>query len=72
MPDESCRRCGGLLLDLLVCAQCRTTTQFICRICTNVTLPRYNEQVCFKSKTIDQNQFHVLEITNKGMPQNKQ
>ena len=48
MPDESCRRCGGLLLDFLVCGKCRAPTQFICRICAHKTVPRFHEQICFR------------------------
>ena len=48
MPDESCRKCGGILLELLVCAKCRGTTQFICRICATKTLEQFHESICFR------------------------
>ncbi|MDH3191602.1 MAG: hypothetical protein OEM18_02795 [Nitrosopumilus sp.] len=48
MPDESCRRCGGLLLDFLICGECRAPIQFICRICAHKTLPRIHDQICFR------------------------
>ncbi|MCV0392578.1 MAG: hypothetical protein K5790_04695 [Nitrosopumilus sp.] len=48
MPDESCRRCGGLLMELLICAKCKAATQFICRICAYPTIPRSHDQLCFR------------------------
>jgi hypothetical protein len=48
LPDESCRRCGGMLLELMICAKCKATTQFICRICAHTTIPRIHDSICFK------------------------
>ncbi len=48
MPDESCRKCGGLLLDYLICAKCRAPTQFMCRICGLKTVERFHDSVCFR------------------------
>lgn len=47
MPDESCRKCGGMLLEYSVCAKCRTANQFICKTCMSKTLIRYHDGVCF-------------------------
>ncbi len=55
MPDESCRKCGGLLLDYAVCAKCRAPTQFICRICGTKTLKRVHEPICFRVHNHDNN-----------------
>ncbi len=64
MPDESCRKCGGLLLDFLVCGKCRTTIQFICRICGQKTIPRFHEQICFRLYDITRK--NNIKITNKA------
>src|SRR5690242_11926529 len=33
MPDESCRTCGGTLVNCSLCPSCRKMTQRICNIC---------------------------------------
>ncbi|MGI0026944.1 MAG: hypothetical protein ACREAD_03805 [Nitrosopumilaceae archaeon] len=33
MPDESCRTCGGTLVNCSLCPNCRKMTQRICNIC---------------------------------------
>ena len=33
MPDESCRKCGGMLIKSTLCASCRGTIQRICIKC---------------------------------------
>jgi len=48
LPDESCRKCGGLLLDYSVCAKCRAPIQFICRICGMKTLEWFHDGLCFR------------------------
>ena len=52
MPDESCRICGGLLLEYELCAKCKAPTQFICRICSQKTTERIHDDFCFR---IDEN-----------------
>ena len=37
MPDESCRSCGGELAKYLLCAQCKKTIQWICKMCSKET-----------------------------------
>lgn len=58
MPDESCRRCGGLLLEFTKCAKCKAAVQFICRICAYKTIERVHDNLCFR---IDSLEF----LTNK-------
>ena len=57
MPDESCRRCGGLLLEHSVCAKCREANQFICRICGYITFQQ-NHINCF-NKVITKSDFLI-------------
>ncbi|MFB5646950.1 MAG: hypothetical protein ACE5RO_02260, partial [Candidatus Nitrosomaritimum yanchengensis] len=53
MPDESCRKCGGLLLEYSQCSECKDSLQFICRICAHKTLERIHTK-CFT--------FYELEV----------
>ena len=53
MPDDSCRGCGGLLLEYLICANCREIIQFICRMCGKKTLQRFHEGFCFVPKNLN-------------------
>jgi len=46
LPDESCRKCGGLLIELSICAKCRETNQYVCRICGHQTLQQFHYD-CF-------------------------
>ena len=70
MPDESCRKCGGLLLDFAVCAKCRATIQDICRICGAKTLERIHDSICFRkeeleSPKITQTNVEPMKVINK-------
>lgn len=60
MPDESCRRCGGLLLNYAMCAKCKAKIQQICRICGAKTLEQIHDQICFREDDIDQWQINRL------------
>ena len=48
MPDESCRSCGGLLLNYIICAKCKAPIQFMCRICGKKTIERFHDGLCFR------------------------
>ena len=48
LPDESCRECGGILLEFSICGICREPTQLICRICAQKTNQKYHEGYCFQ------------------------
>lgn len=54
MPDESCRKCGGLLLNYSLCGKCKASTRFICRICGLITPEQFHEYVCFNLVTHDE------------------
>lgn len=43
MPDESCRKCGGILIELKKCHECRQIYCWICAECSQKT----NEQFHF-------------------------
>lgn len=53
MPDEFCRRCGGKLIEYLVCANCRDVVQFMCRICSQKTIERFHDGFCFTPRNLD-------------------
>ena len=69
LPDESCRRCGGLLLNFLICEKCRAPIQFICRICTQKTLPRIHDKMCFRIDDIPKPKINMSDSLDKGIPQ---
>lgn len=48
MPDESCRKCGGSLLEYTTCAKCKAAVQFICRVCAHKTIERVHDNLCFR------------------------
>ena len=50
MPDESCRVCGGMLVDFAQCAGCKKIISMICKSC--------------RKKTPEQFHSHCLEIIN--------
>lgn len=66
MPDESCRRCGGLLVNFAICAKCRAPIQFICRICGQITLEQIHDNICFKIVNAD---GKITAFPEQGMPQ---
>jgi hypothetical protein len=49
MPDDSCRRCGGLLMEFEICGKCREPTRLVCRICCTKTEQKFHDFVCFKN-----------------------
>jgi len=55
MPDESCRKCGGMLLNYSLCGKCKDATRFICRICGTITLEQFHEFICFNLVNHDEN-----------------
>jgi len=73
MPDESCRKCGGLLLEYTVCAECRSTNQFVCRICGTKTEIRYHDTICFnvvEAKNVVTTCYDVRHATNPKLSSN--
>jgi len=54
MPDESCRKCGGVLLDYSLCGKCKDATRFICRICGTITVEQFHTALCFNLVNYDE------------------
>ena len=44
MPDESCRMCGGGLIDFSQCAECKKVISLICKTCGNKTAEQFHSQ----------------------------
>ena len=53
MPDESCRTCGGVLVNHRLCSDCRKATQKKCRVCSRMTSPQPH-QLCMINSTLNQ------------------
>ena len=48
MPDESCRKCGGMLIKFTLCAACRGTVQRICIKCGLKTAEQVHSQCLYE------------------------
>jgi hypothetical protein len=42
LPDESCRHCGGSLIDFAQCAECKKVISMICKSCRNKTEEQFH------------------------------
>ena len=42
MPDESCRACGGLLMEYSQCAGCKKVIRLICKSCHTKTMEQFH------------------------------
>ncbi|CAD6515050.1 hypothetical protein NMT12_20140 [metagenome] len=51
MPDESCRKCGGMLIDYCKCTQCNKTIKMICVSCGNRTAEQFHSLCTYKILT---------------------
>ena len=65
MPDESCRTCGGGLVNHGICSECRKTTQKKCRICSRTTILQHH-QYCMNT-TLNQKQPLVQVIQKNNI-----
>lgn len=50
MPDESCRGCGGVLLDFSQCAECKEIISLICKSCHRKTMEQFHSR-CLLGET---------------------
>ncbi|MGQ0796147.1 MAG: hypothetical protein ACT4N5_08215 [Nitrosopumilaceae archaeon] len=48
MPDESCRKCGGVLIKATLCATCRGTIQRICIKCGLMTAEQVHTECLYE------------------------
>lgn len=47
MPDESCRNCGGNLINCSLCAQCKGVIGMICVICGARSLEQFHDSCLY-------------------------
>lgn len=59
MPDESCRKCGGILADYSICKQCNSAIGMICVSCGTKTMEQFHEPCLYMVPPIQN------EITRK-------
>ena len=52
MPDESCRKCGGVITKCTLCAECREVISMICTICGERTLERFHDYCMYYVENI--------------------
>ena len=59
MPDESCRVCGGTLIDFAQCAGCKKIISMICKSCRTKTPEQFHSQclVVLNSENADSTQL---------------
>ena len=57
MPDESCRKCGGVLVNCTQCAECKETISMICQNCGLRTMEQFHGY-CM---------FHVNNVHGSGL-----
>jgi len=57
MPDESCRKCGGVLVNCTQCAECKETISMICQNCGLRTMEQFHDY-CM---------FHVNNVHGSGL-----
>ena len=62
MPDESCRKCGGMLIKSNLCAACKGAVQRICIKCGLKTAEQIHSQ-CFYEVETFQTRLNNLPIT---------
>src|SRR3989304_5630497 len=64
LPDESCRKCGGNLIDCSLCAQCKGVIGMICVSCGTRTMEQFHDSCLYLVEqiqtTTDRNQNGYL------------
>jgi predicted amidophosphoribosyltransferase len=58
MPDESCRACGGTLINCTLCAECKEVTGMICKKCGSRTLEQFHGICMYQVENI-QTQYEI-------------
>ncbi len=56
MPDESCRNCGGNLINCSLCAECRGVIGMICATCGTRTLEQFHDSCLYLVEQIQTTQ----------------
>ena len=56
MPDESCRKCGGNLINCTLCAQCKGVMGMICVFCGTRTQEQFHDSCLYAVEKIQTTQ----------------
>ena len=62
MPDESCRTCGGTLVNCSLCPGCRKMTQRICNICSFKTEEQIHSNCLYLESSQTRNGMKINTI----------
>ena len=71
MPDESCRTCGGTLVNCSLCPSCRKMTQRICNMCGFKTKEQIHSECLHVVSTQARNGMRINVITPVSSQRNK-
>jgi hypothetical protein len=52
MPDESCRKCGGVLIKCTQCAECKEIISMICQNCGARTMEQFHDYCMFSVNNV--------------------
>ena len=52
LPDESCRSCGGALINCTLCAECREVISMICVLCGSRTLEKFHGYCMYQVENV--------------------
>ena len=66
MPDDSCRRCGGPLMEFEICGKCREPTRLVCRICFTKTEKKFHNFICFKKSELKALQNPIMPLVGQA------
>ena len=64
MPDESCRKCGGILKKCSLCAECRKVTQHICVKCGSLTMDTLHINCFYSIESIGETRQSLIPMMN--------
>ena len=64
MPDESCRTCGGSLVNCSLCPSCRKMTQRICNVCGFKTKKQIHSDCLYLESSQARNGMKINVITS--------
>src|SRR5689334_21313348 len=71
MPDESCRTCGGTLINCSLCPSCRKMTQRICNMCGFKTKEQIHSECLHVVSTQTRNRMKINVISPVSNQKNR-
>ncbi len=64
MPDESCRKCGGILLKCSLCTECKKITQQICQKCGSKTDEQFHYSCFYNVELVQIMSSHSITMNS--------